>query len=79
MKHVIALLAITLAACGGGSVYEDEAPAPVLVQPLPVVDPNICKPDAGGLVVGPCTPLPEPVCATPVVVIVGPAPACKLE
>jgi hypothetical protein len=80
MKHLIALLTVTLAACGGGSVYEDEAPAPVLVQPLPVVDPNICKPDAGGFVIGPCVPAPEPVCAKPGEVVVGPTPSCaKLD
>ena len=73
MKHLIALIAVTLAACGGGSVYEDEAPAPVVVKPIPT---NYCT---DGFVVGPCVPLPEPACAKDGEVVVGPTPACKLE
>jgi hypothetical protein len=73
MKHIIALLAISLAACGGGSVYEDEAPAPVVVKPIPT---NYCT---DGFVVGPCTPLPEPVCGQPNEVVVGPTPACRAD
>jgi hypothetical protein len=50
MKHILAsLIAVTLAACGGGSVYEDEAPAPVPVQSIPAVEPACAKP--GELVV----------------------------
>lgn len=93
MKHLIALIAVTVAACGGGTPLEivnvdtraslpvgygfgakdPQAPAtavmsfvagPVVgpqVQPSPSIDPNICKPDAGGFVIGPCIPTKSPI------------------
>lgn len=92
MKHLIALIAVTLAACGGGSMEvvnvatnspmpagfvlgatDPLAPAtspvqfvigPVAgpqVQPSPAIDPNICRPDAGGFVIGPCIPAKSPI------------------
>ena len=51
MKHIIALLAISLAACGGGSVYVEEEVSPKPVQPIPVIEPVCGNP--GEVVVGP--------------------------
>jgi hypothetical protein len=93
MKHILAsLIAVTLAACGGGSmevvnvatnspmpagfvlgVTMDPAPkssalpfvtGPVVgpqVQPSPSIDPNICKPDSAGFVIGPCISATSPI------------------
>jgi hypothetical protein len=94
MKHILAsLIAVTLAACGGGSMEvvnvatnnpmppgfilgvtmdplaPKSSPLPFVagpvvgpqVQPSPSIDPNICKPDAGGFVIGPCIPTNAPI------------------